>query len=804
MKRIINILAVITIILLSFVNSVNFYSHIAFADDNDDDKNELEYKMPEDPMYKATSGLYKNEEVYYTLDLVSPSEVEDKGFFDKVWDTITLKFVGDTFSDAFHYAIFYIVKLGFQFNLFMTNIMLGVLNFAYDVNIINSLIDSTEDSIQSVSGVSNFVFGSSGIFGGFLGLISLSVAIYTLYQFIVKRASISAFSGLLKSLLALTISLLFFSNYSTIVKGLNTISVEASKLILSGSMEVEENGNVTNKSIKEKMNDNIFNMFVHKPYLMLQYGTTDQSKIGDDRVLALLSLPSDSEERNEKAISEVTEYGNQTLTYPYLIKRLNFLGVMTLSNGISSIPIYLLSICLILFQFWFLAIAMISPFALLWSSLPNQFDVLKRYFLELSVPLILKMIVSVMALVIFGLTEIVYSIDSLSNGSTLGFILSTLVQCLLLLTLFLLRKRIFSIFSMGSTALNSIRSDLGSSIVNPFKKGVQNVTTVGGAIIGNKIAGPQGAMVGASIGSNIGELTTGKTSVGEFARNMGMDMYIADKISKQNKLDRNLDEDMTIKVGNFSSSSNEFTDTLKNDLMVDSNDLSVAYFPKDKGISDEMINKTLDTMEKHGLEDVTNDEMERQYEKIIDQANRNSMNGDFANNLVKGIVNERKQKELTKERQILLEGEDIQQLENHELSNEALENIRTDDNNNNKNPKQLKSVESDSYRTPREKLRNVQLNSDEIPRGQSEYMQKGSPLKQVKQINNDKNLDSNTEKIRNKELQKNLINNNPEVPNQLENTPKKYTLEEISINSNFVEETSNNITLEKQDNVNEK
>lgn len=528
-KKSIKYLLVILTILLSIVNSINFNSSIAYAKD-DEEKNKVEDKVPEEPLYSATSGIYKDEKVYYSLDLVTPSQIEEKGILDSIWKTITFG-IEDKFVDGYYYSYFFLIQFGFQFNLFMTNVMIGVLNSAYDTNIINALVDKVDNTIKSIAGISNGKFSSKGLFGGFLGIITVTVAIYTLYQVVVKRASISAFSGLLKSLVALTVSLWFFTNYTTIIKGLNTITVQASGLILSGSMNVEKNGNINDVTIKEKMNDNIFNVFVHKPYLMLQYGTTDQSKIGDDRVLSLLSKKPDSEKRKEIAMQEVTEKGNQMLTYTYLQKRMNFLSVMTIANAISSIPVFLLAMSLYLFQFWFLVIAMIAPFALLWSAVPNQFGVLKRYFFELSVPLVLKMGVSALALVIFGLTEVIYSINAGSNGTTLSYILSSLIQGLLLLTMFLLRKRIFSIFVIGSSIIKNMRDELNVSVSDPIGKGVQSVTTMAGTLIGGLAGRSKGALVGASIGSNVGNLVTGETSVGDFAQKMGSDIYLAKKMS---------------------------------------------------------------------------------------------------------------------------------------------------------------------------------------------------------------------------------------------------------------------------------
>lgn len=645
-----SIVAAVLILVMFFITGSTNFTLAASSTDN----TSLQYNTPEDPIYGASDGIYKDQKVYYSLDIVSPSSIQEKGFIDKFWDTVTLKSVEDKFADAFHYSIFSGALMQFNINLLLTNTMIGILNFAYDTNIINSLIDSVQNVIVSMAGITENAFGSTGLYGGFLGIIAVVIAVYTLYQFIVKKASITAFSGLLKSLVSLTIALLFFSNFGAIIKGANTISVETTGLMLSGNanMAVSSNGNVSSTTIKDKMNDNIFNIFVHKPYLMLQYGTTDQSKIGDERVLNLLSKKIGTTERENVALQEVTEKGNDILTYPSALKRLIFINIVWFTNGMSSIPIYLLSGSLIIFQFWFLIMAMIAPFALLWSSLPNQFGVLKRYFLELSVPLVLKMAVSILALVVFGLNEVIYSIGELSNGTTLGYILSVIVQGLILLTLFLLRKRIFSIFSMGSELLNNVRNEMNNTFVNPFKKSVQGLTTAGGAIVGGVMAGPQGVIIGANMGSSIGNLATGEKEVTDFAKDTAITMLMAERLSKSKINNPNLNE-------NNDSTKNTNVDIPKGDnssLTAASDGFNLAYYLQDKGLTPEMVDKTFTALEKQGLNDITRDEMNNQYKQILDDTESGNLKGDFASNFANGIAQDRRQRELEKEQQILLDG----------------------------------------------------------------------------------------------------------------------------------------------------
>ena len=480
----------------------------------------------DDPMMEANHGPYSDKETYYQLDLVDDGEWKED---DKAWWDLSR--IVDGFEDGMLSMLYYVFQMGldlaFSFNLLMTNVMLSILELAYEIEIINALIDKVGATVVGMTGISGgSVSAGVGLFGGFLGLIGLIVAIYTLYQFIVKRATLQAFSGLLKSIIAVSIAFVFFSQYSTIIKGANSISTELSAFILSGDvsdlMDASQtaNGAINTTSALEKMNDNLFTTFVHNPYLLMQYGTTDEQMIGEDRIRALLQAKPNSDARQDIALSEIKDEDNYMMTYGKIMQRYNYAGVMVLGNAVSSIPVYLLALSLILFQFWFLIMALVAPFALLWSALPGQFGVLKRYGFELLLPLVLKACISLGALLIFGLSEVVLNLTSITQGSTKGYILAIVLQTMLFISLFLLRKRIGGIFTKGSEQLAAVREQLNSAFVSPVKKGVQTGTAITGAAIAGAATGFNPAMMlqGANIGKTAGQIVTDDESL-----NNGMD-----------------------------------------------------------------------------------------------------------------------------------------------------------------------------------------------------------------------------------------------------------------------------------------
>src|SRR3954466_14098188 len=217
------------------------------------------------------------------------------------------------------------------------------------------------------------------------------------------------------------------------------------------------------------------------------------------------------------------------------------------------------------------------------------------------IPLLLKMGLSVIALVIFGITDVLYNIDTLGGG-TQGYIITTLLQSLILFTLFLLRKRIFNVFSMGSRELNIMRDQMNSTFIDPAKKGISNTLTTGGALVGAVAAGPQGAMLGSNIGGFLGNAVTGESDLSEMTRGASINMMMMDRMNRQAQMksDNSMSE---VNLGDSAAINNEAAN----------NGLTQQHMP------DEMIQSTLGEMTRNNRIGVTKDQKTQQVEATIDK-----------------------------------------------------------------------------------------------------------------------------------------------------------------------------------------
>lgn len=475
-------------------------------------------------LYSEKYGDFSDENSYYQLDIVPMDKEQMEAEENKSWWQRGWSFVnGSALKSEVLSQIYEVINLAnnffFQLNIGMTQFMLSALNLAYEFDLIDQLIDRVENVMQEISGISANTFGSSGLFGSFAGIIAALAAIYTCYLYVWKRAAVESINELMKTVLAFSIALLFFSNYSAFLSGVNQVTTEASQLVLSGSIDSNNSPEGAGKqegNLREHMMNNIWTLFVDRPYLFMQYGSDQTQDIGAQRINNLLEKEPGDNRQQFVINEEVKNNDNKMMTYGSVMERAVFTPLYLFVNLISSIPIFLLAMLLLVFQFWFIGIAAVAPFALLFAAIPGQFGVLKKYFVELGLPLVLKIVVSFGALVVFAISEIIYTLNDISAGGASEYVMICVLQFILLALMFFLRNRIKNIFSAGSKEVQALRAEVGSlkdAVTSPIKTGVQGTATVAGAVVGGVVAGGAGAAAGANVGSQAGRIATGDGSI---------------------------------------------------------------------------------------------------------------------------------------------------------------------------------------------------------------------------------------------------------------------------------------------------
>lgn len=595
-------------------------------------------------------GEFKDDgKSYYHLDAVSDKDVESFEEGSKFWaDTYDKLFgwadVKENVGNKLSEMVNLVNNIVFDINMFLTYTMLVMYDLAYTADFTEKIIVELESLMSNMTGISGGTFSiGNGLFGNLVKLIAILTGMYALYVFIIKRAFFESFSSIFQTIIALTIAVLMFANYTTLLTGANKITTDLSGFVVSLPSHA---GDLESNMVdpRTKMKDSIWGMFVDRPYLYMQYGTHDVEVLGEGnrdagltRVKNILKEPV-GEERQTKVVQQEASkdgYGNNMMKYSAVNSRLAFSYFYMMINGLVSLPIYLLSLCLILFQFWFMVIAALAPFALLIGAIPGQFNVLKRYFIELGIPLALKIFLSFIALIVFVISDIIYAGDfkSITGASNpfYSYVGAGTFNLLLFGTIFILRNRIKNIFSSGSNTIRELRESSGT-FAAPFKKGVQNVATVGGAVAGAVAGGPAGAMTGAAIGGSVGKVVTGEGGVSDVA---GSAMK-AQHLAHLNKMTQS--QDATKLTGSDKSKLGNFFDK--------------------KNLTPEMKKDTMEAFEKAGINNLSDDELSEQFNKISSQGD---LDGNFSDAFVNGISDKRKNNAIEMEKDVLFPGREKKQ-----------------------------------------------------------------------------------------------------------------------------------------------
>ncbi|KAA8757682.1 CD3337/EF1877 family mobilome membrane protein [Paenibacillus sp. UASWS1643] len=442
---------------------------------------------------------------YYQIDVTSKTgdEEEEGNVFTKAFSTVGSWISGDAVKDSimaqFYEAMNFMVNILFKMNLYMTNAMLTVLDYAFDFDVVNTLIERIEGVMQSVTGISSIGFSGMGLYGKLIGIIGISVGLLFAYQYFFKHAQIEAVGNLVKTFLILVVTLLFFSNYGTVLKGANSLTTEASAIIMGAGSSLSEDG----LSARQSMGNNMWDLFVHRPYLYMQYGTDKESEVGESRVDELLSKPPGQVRQDFVEKNEVKESGNGMMTYVQVPERLVFTGLYTVVNGITSIPIFALALLIIVLQFWFLAVASLAPFYLLIAAFPAGGGVFRRYTEELALPLILKLGVSFIALIVFTMSEIVYQEG---NTDSIGYIAVAIIEFVILVLIFLIRNRLIKILFAGNQAARQLAME--ASQFDRRMNAARHKVTRGAAQAAGTMAG--GPAAGAAAGAAVDSMESGR------------------------------------------------------------------------------------------------------------------------------------------------------------------------------------------------------------------------------------------------------------------------------------------------------
>ena len=336
-------------------------------------------------------------------------------YVDNSWGWLPWNWL-DGIGKSVQYGLYCITNFIWTISLYLSNATGYVVQQAYKLDFINDMADSIGKSIQTLAGVTENGFGSTGFYVGFLLLIILIVGIYVAYTGLIKRETSKALHAVINFVVVFLVSASFIAYAPDYIKKINDFSSDISTASLDlGTKIMLPDSDSQGRDSVDLIRDSLFSIQVQQPWLLLQFGNSDIEEIGADRVEALVSVsPSadDGATREDVVKTEIEDNDNDNLTIPQVINRLGMVFFLLIFNLGITIFVFLLTGMMIFSQILFIIFAMFLPISFLLSMIPSYENMAKQAIVRVFNTIMTRAGITLIVTVAFSISSMFYNIST--------------------------------------------------------------------------------------------------------------------------------------------------------------------------------------------------------------------------------------------------------------------------------------------------------------------------------------------------------------------------------------------------------
>lgn len=353
-----------------------------------------------------------NEENLYSKYPLSNYQLDF--YVDNSWSWLPWNWL-DGIGKSVQYGLYCITNFVWTISLYLSNATGYVVQEAYKLDFINDMADSIGKSIQTLAGVTQNGFSSSGFYVGFLLLIILVVGLYVAYTGLIKRETSKALHAVINFVVVFVLSASFIAYAPDYIKKINEFSSDISTASLDlGTKIMLPNSDSEGKDSVDLIRDSLFSIQVEQPWLLLQFGNSNAEEIGADRVVALVSASPEDEDgktREEVVKTEIEDNDNNNLTIPQVVNRLGMVFFLFIFNIGITIFVFLLMGIMMLSQILFIIFAMFLPISFLLSMIPSQENLAKQAIVRVFNTIMTRAGITLIVTVAFSISSMFYNIS---------------------------------------------------------------------------------------------------------------------------------------------------------------------------------------------------------------------------------------------------------------------------------------------------------------------------------------------------------------------------------------------------------
>ena len=336
-------------------------------------------------------------------------------YVDNSWSWLPWNWL-DGIGKSVQYGLYCITNFVWTISLYLSNATGYVVQQAYKLDFINDMADSIGKSIQTLAGVTENGFSSSGFYVGFLLIIILIVGVYTAYTGLLKRETSKALHAVINFVVVFIVSASFIAYAPNYIQKINDFSSDISTASLDlGTKIMLPDSQSKGKDSVDLIRDSLFAIQVEKPWLLLQFGNSDTEEIGADRVEALVSAsPSDEDGETRETVvkTEIEDNDNDNLTIPQVVNRLGMVFFLLIFNLGITIFIFLLTGMMLFSQILFIIYAMFLPVSFLLSMIPTYENMAKQAVVRVFNAIMTRAGITLIVTVAFSVSSMFYNIST--------------------------------------------------------------------------------------------------------------------------------------------------------------------------------------------------------------------------------------------------------------------------------------------------------------------------------------------------------------------------------------------------------
>ena len=375
-------------------------------------------------------------------------------FVDNSWSWLPWNWL-DGIGKSVQYGLYCITNFVWTISLYLSNATGYVVQEAYKLDFINDMADSIGKSIQTLAGVTENGFSSTGFYVGFLLLIILVVGMYVAYTGLIKRETSKALHAVINFVVVFILSASFIAYAPNYIKKVNDFSSDISTASLDlGTKIMLPNSDSEGRDSVDLIRDSLFSIQVQQPWLLLQFGNSNAEEIGAERVEALVSASpedEDGETREEVVKTEIEDNDNNNLTIPQVINRLGMVFFLLFLNLGITIFVFLLTGMMIFSQILFIIFAMFLPISFLLSMIPSYESMAKQAIVRVFNTIMTRAGITLIVTVAFSISSMFYNIST-----DYPFFMVAFLQIVCFAGIYMKLGDLMSMFSLNSNDSQSM------------------------------------------------------------------------------------------------------------------------------------------------------------------------------------------------------------------------------------------------------------------------------------------------------------------------------------------------------------